>query len=556
MNKLLIVSELGNNVSYSYVINDLKKILDERYDCYYFCIRNLGNDRCRRKLGEEGYEMWKMFFINENLFFGKNGNRIIHKEHNDNCASGIIQIESIINHVKPDIVLLLGDTEIIKHLCLTINKIKNFKGKLIPYLPLDVNNASPEWFHYKKDFLLTVSKHSKTQFLNIHKNDKEDIHTGNVEEFPHLIEESRFSVLDNQEIYSLKKKLYGDKYKDYFVVGSVNCNCFRKKWDVLIDSFCFFAKKYPKSILVLKTTGNNEKDDCVYGGYNITNLILKYCNNYNIDSRRLILIDRHLSFSELNNLYNTFDVFLTTTSGEGWGLTAIEAALVKTPIIAPKCTTFPEIFGDDYGGLFPVKQFSIYIARTNCYIDIENNKVNGLFNTICIGYKSYKKENIEFTGELLNLTTEYPTLLISKNNVDINIKDIDIFKIFSSYEECLNFIDSENCPHIFQVVIEIDFNILNECLYEIDNNIFFKTHHYHKIIHLEKKIVDNSCNINNNPTCGIGSIRQISNKLSDLYLNEDKRNKYGDQVYNKVKGRYIHDRIKKRFNEIMDKWDL
>ena len=104
--------------------------------------------------------------------------------------------------------------------------------------------------------------------------------------------------------------------------------------------------------------------------------------------------------------------------------------------------------------------------------------------------------------------------------------------------------------------MEIDFNILNECLYEIDNNNFFKSQHYQDIIHLEKKIINNSCNINNNPTCGIGSPEQISNKLSDLYLNEDKKKKYGDQVYNKVKGRYIHDKIKKRFNEIMDKWLL
>ena len=53
--KLLILSELGNSLSYSYVIKDLKNILEERFDCFYFCIRNLGNDRCRRRLKEYNF---------------------------------------------------------------------------------------------------------------------------------------------------------------------------------------------------------------------------------------------------------------------------------------------------------------------------------------------------------------------------------------------------------------------------------------------------------------------------------------------------------------------
>ena len=60
------------------------------------------------------------------------------------------------------------------------------------------------------------------------------------------------------------------------------------------------------------------------------------------------IIDSFLSRRDLNNLYNIFDVFLSTTSGEGWGLTTIEAAITKTPLVIPKCTSFPEIFGDNY----------------------------------------------------------------------------------------------------------------------------------------------------------------------------------------------------------------
>ena len=555
MNKLLIVSELGNKVSYSYVINDLKKILNNRYDCYYFCVRNLGEYNCRKNLTESGYDLSKMFFIDEKLFFSDNGSRIIHKEFNENCASGIIQIESVINYVKPDIILLLGDTELIKHICLVINRIKTFKGKLIPYLPLDNNNASSEWFSYKKDFLLTVSNHSKKQFLKFSEQDTENIHTKNVEDLPHLIDEKRFFSLEDDQKKMIRAELYGNKFKDYFIVGSVNCNCFRKKWDILIHSFCVFAEKHPNSILVIKTVGNNERKDCVYGGYDIKGLILKYCSKYIIDYKRLILIDKHLSHNELNNLYNTFDVFLTTTSGEGWGLTSIEAGLTKTPVVAPYDTTFPEIFGRNYYGLFPVKQYSIYIARTDNYIDVKNNKINGLFNVICTGYKSYKKENIDFDKQLIDIKIEYPTLLVYNNNSDINIKNLNIFKTFSSYEECLKFIDSNKCPILFQVIIEINFDLLNECLYEIDNNNFFKQQHYHKIVHLGNELIKNSCNLNN-PTCGLGTTEDIYDKLKFLYENEEDRINLGKSVYERLRGKFTHNCIEKRFNEIMDRWDL
>ena len=81
--KLLILSELGNSLSYSYVIKDLKNILEERFDCHYFCIRNLGNDRCRRRLKEYGYNMDKVYFIDENLFFDHNGNLIDNEKYKD-----------------------------------------------------------------------------------------------------------------------------------------------------------------------------------------------------------------------------------------------------------------------------------------------------------------------------------------------------------------------------------------------------------------------------------------------------------------------------------------
>lgn len=51
----------------------------------------------------------------------------------------------------------------------------------------------------------------------------------------------------------------------------------------------------------------------------------------------------------LNRIYNSADAYLTTTHGEGWGLSITEAMATKLPVIAPNNTSVPEILGDDRG---------------------------------------------------------------------------------------------------------------------------------------------------------------------------------------------------------------
>lgn len=51
----------------------------------------------------------------------------------------------------------------------------------------------------------------------------------------------------------------------------------------------------------------------------------------------------------LNRIYNSADVYLTTTHGEGWGLSITEAMSTKLPVVAPNNTSVPEILGDDRG---------------------------------------------------------------------------------------------------------------------------------------------------------------------------------------------------------------
>ena len=55
----------------------------------------------------------------------------------------------------------------------------------------------------------------------------------------------------------------------------------------------------------------------------------------------------------LNHIYNASDCYLTTTHGEGWGLSITEAMATKLPVVAPDNTSVPEILGDDRGWRIP-----------------------------------------------------------------------------------------------------------------------------------------------------------------------------------------------------------
>ena len=65
----------------------------------------------------------------------------------------------------------------------------------------------------------------------------------------------------------------------------------------------------------------------------------------------------------LNQIYNASDAFLTTTLGEGWGLTFSEAAACKVPIVAPYTTSFMEM--SNYGK----NGYMLYNITPTCNLD-------------------------------------------------------------------------------------------------------------------------------------------------------------------------------------------
>lgn len=80
---------------------------------------------------------------------------------------------------------------------------------------------------------------------------------------------------------------------------------------------------------------------------------------------------RGSSQEKLATLYRAADVFLSTSWGEGFGLTLLEAAASGTPIIAQDCSAITEVVGP--GGILvkPKGRMTVPMGQEQCQPDIE-----------------------------------------------------------------------------------------------------------------------------------------------------------------------------------------
>jgi hypothetical protein len=100
-------------------------------------------------------------------------------------------------------------------------------------------------------------------------------------------------------------------------------------------------------------------------GWNIIRLMIRECKNFGISDsgRRLIITNPDLSpansVSEefLNVIYNTADVGVNTSLGEGWGLVPFEQAACGIPQIVPDHSASTELF-NNRGILLPTRPFT------------------------------------------------------------------------------------------------------------------------------------------------------------------------------------------------------
>lgn len=222
------------------------------------------------------------------------------------------------------------------------NNLKQFKS--IFYFPIDCDIIEQlvkgiEFF----DVLVTYTEFARQQVLKFRPELKTKIHV-----VPHGNNSKDFYPLPAEEAAAFREEFFGEN-ANKFIITNVNRNQPRK--DIPNTIFGFIEAKniwedtlydLPKPFLYLHM---HPKDPL---GWDIRAIMLQTDLKEGIDYKLLPAEyeESGCPTEVVNKIYNASDVFITTSVGEGWGLSCTEAAACKVPVVAPLHTSFAEMFGD------------------------------------------------------------------------------------------------------------------------------------------------------------------------------------------------------------------
>lgn len=209
-------------------------------------------------------------------------------------------------------------------------------AKSIFYFPSDGGGAMPlgcEQILKHVNVPIAMAKFGQEQVKKVHNIDTRFI--------PHATNSDLFKPLPEAERQQLKAN-WG--LKDKFVIGVVARNQGRKMLDKTIKIMSVYAKMNPNAVLLMHC----DPDDAAQV-FPLRSLI----ERYGIQNRVLFTGTRYykgMTDKDMNLIYNLFDVFLLTTSGEGFGIPIIEAMSCEVPVIATDYTTTRELVIDNDAG--------------------------------------------------------------------------------------------------------------------------------------------------------------------------------------------------------------
>ncbi len=152
-----------------------------------------------------------------------------------------------------------------------------------------------------------------------------------------------FYPLPEEERRAQRKRIFNVD-DDTFIVVNVNRNQMRKDLARTMACFHQFHQLYPHSLLymhsVIQDYGGNLMLQATMCGLDI------HATPSEIAFSGLDL-SKPWSREDLNNLYNAADCLVSTSYGEGWGLSTTEAMCAGCPVVVPYNTANLDILGEN-----------------------------------------------------------------------------------------------------------------------------------------------------------------------------------------------------------------
>jgi len=263
--------------------------------------------------------------------------------NNEKDPYGRKKVCNMIPQMEYDILFFLQDTFILDFLPELIPHLKSNtqkKFKSICYFPID-GAPKEQWIKNVDvvDYLITYSEFGKAESQKIYPK-VQDMMT-----IPHGVNLTDYFVLPEEDVKSFRKNYFG-RHADKFIFTNLNRNQQRKDIPRTIQAFVEFRKEVPDSILYLHMARQDQ-------GWNLDDV----CKAYGLSLTDDIIFPENFGPNQgypreiVNYIYNATDCVISTTLGEGWGLSWIEAMATKTPVIMPNNTALTECITDERGWL-------------------------------------------------------------------------------------------------------------------------------------------------------------------------------------------------------------
>jgi glycosyltransferase involved in cell wall biosynthesis len=254
------------------------------------------------------------------------------------------KIANMIAHanVKFDILFFLQDTFIMDFLpeLMGFLKGKGAQYKSICYFPVD-GTPKEKWIKNVNavDYVVAYTEFGKQEAKKAYPESKDLL------VIPHGVNTADFYPHPENAIKEFRQNYFGPN-ADKFIITNLNRNQQRKDIPRTIHAFREFKKEVPESLLYLHMA----KKDV---GWDLPAV----CESYGLSIRDDVVFPENFGPNQgypreiVNMIYNSSDCVISTTVGEGWGLSWIEAMATRTPVIMPANTALPENITEDKGYL-------------------------------------------------------------------------------------------------------------------------------------------------------------------------------------------------------------
>lgn len=261
---------------------------------------------------------------------------------------GINRLPSMIDKIKPDIIFILNDLWVIRDY---LRHIETNDIPIVVYFPVDAGPVQSAWIEAfsRLSGIVAYTLYGKGELLTAQP-------SLNVDIIPHGIDVAHFFPIDMTEARTVH--MLGTINPDDWIVLNANRNQPRKRIDLTIKGFCAFADDKPDTVRLYLHMGLED------AGWRIDTLMQRLGHD-----KRLYITspnlrpDNSVPVDVLNYIYNSCDVGLNTSLGEGWGLTPFEHAATGSPQIVPANSANLELWGDGRGLLMPVEEETITTPR-------------------------------------------------------------------------------------------------------------------------------------------------------------------------------------------------